>query len=183
MIIMTKRTTEEEDFSEVDIQEGLAQEKNQLVAEYLIKCIDILINQQKSLDMNYESIMEKVTRAKRKEREKFTTYGKDLNPDEMRVQNVMKQHKLERWSKGLEKGTTQYVQKTYDEERQELEKDTLNEMKLGQVDDVTAMNQDIYKFELSEQERAEHEIDMEVNDISHLAEDDDFGDRDGDEGY
>ena len=101
----------------------------------------------------------------------------------MRVQNVMKQHKLERWSKGLEKGTTQYVQKTYDEERQELEKDTLNEMKLGQVDDVTAMNQDIYKFELSEQERAEHEIDMEVNDISHLAEDDDFGDQDGDEGY
>ena len=140
-----------------------------------------LINQQKSLNLNYDSIMEAVNRAKRKEREKFTTYGKDLNPDEMRVQNVMKQHKLERWSKGLEKGTTQYVQKTYDEEK-ELEKDTLSEIKLGEIDDVT-MNQDIYMFELSEQERAEHEINAEVNDLSHLAEDDDYGDRDGDEGY
>ena len=183
MIIMTKKTTEVEDFSEVDIQQGKVQEKKHLVANYLIKCVGVLINQQKSLNLNYDSIMEKVTRAKRKEREKFTTYGKDLNPDEMRVQNVMKQHKLERWSKGLEKGTTQYVQETYDEERKELEKDTLNEIKLGEIDDVTTMNQDIYMFELSEQERTEHEINAEINDLSHLAEDDDYGDRDGDEGY
>ena len=183
MIIMTKKIVDDDELLEMDIQQGEVQQKQKLVANYLIKCVGILITQQKSLDLNYESIMDKVTRAKRKEREKFTTYGKDLNPDEMKVQNVMKQHKLERWSKGLDKGTTQYVQQTYDEERKQLESDTLNEMKLGDMDDVTTMNQDIYSFELSEQERAVQEIDNEVNDLSHLAEDDDFGDNDGDEGY
>jgi len=179
MIIMTKKIVDDDELLEMDIQQGEVQQKQQLVANYLIKCVGILITQQKSLDLNYESIMDKVTRAKRKEREKFTTYGKDLNPDEMKVQNVMKQHKLERWSKGLDKGTTQYVQQTYDEERKQLESDTLNEMKLGEIDDVTTMNQDIYSFEVSEQERAVQEIDNEVNDLSHLAEDDDFGDNDG----
>lgn len=183
MIIMTKKFVDDDELLEMDIQQGEVQQKQQLVANYLIKCVGILITQQKSLDLNYESIMDKVTRAKRKEREKFTTYGKDLNPDEMKVQNVMKQHKLERWSKGLDKGTTQYVQQTYDEERKQLESDTLNEMKLGEIDDVTTMNQDIYSFEVSEQERVVQEIDNEVNDLSHLAEDDDFGDNDGDEGY
>ena len=57
------------------------------------------------------------------------------------------------------------------------------EMKLGKMDDVSEMNQDIYSFDLHEEERTTAEIEREVNDLSHLAEDDDYGDNDGDEGY
>ena len=108
---------------------------------------------------------------------------KRLDEAELRVENTFKNLKLEKWSKGLQKGLTQYVQKTYDEERAELEKQTLNEIKLNKMDVVGEMNQDIYNFELDEQERADAEIDREVNDLSGLADDDDYGDRDGDEDF
>ena len=51
------------------------------------------------------------------------------------------------------------------------------------MDVVSEMNQDIYNFELDEQERADAEIDREVNDLSGLADDDDYGDRDGDQDF
>ena len=123
--------------------------------------------------------MEKINRSKKGERQCYDVY-ENLTKT-LRVEDI-KNLKLEKWSKGLQKGLTQYVKKTYDEERNELEKQTINEMKC-KMDVVSEMNQDIYNFELDEQERADAEIEREVNDLSGLAEDDDFGDKDGDEEY
>ena len=68
-------------------------------------------------------------------------------------------------------------------ELQELEETALIEAKLGSRSEVTDFNREIY--ELAEQSDAliQQRIDAEVYSLAHLADDDDFGDRDGDEGY
>ena len=45
------------------------------------------------------------------------------------------------------------------------------------------MNLNIYSMELQESENAISDIEREVNDMSGLPDDDDYGDRDGDEAY
>ena len=153
------------------------------MASYLYKTLVISEKRKKDIDYNFEQIMEKINRSKEKEKDNVTMYMRNLDEDSLRVEDTFKNLKLEKWSKGLQKGLTQYVQKTYDEERGELEKQTLNEMKMGKMDVVSEMNQDIYNFELDEHDRVDAEIDREVNDLSGLAEDDDFGNKDGDEEY
>ena len=64
------------------------------------------------------------------------------------------------------------------------EKQLLSELALGKMDMVSAMNQDIYQLDLESEQQAVDEIEAEVNDLSNMHNDDDFGDNmDGDEGY
>ena len=85
-------------------------------------------------------------------------------------------HKLGKWSIGEQKGFRIYQKDTYDTERDKLIENSLLEMKLGKNDIVTDMNRDIFIIdELYEQQNIK-EIENEVNDISHLGEDNDnFG--------
>tara|TARA_B100001059_G_scaffold236346_1_gene286326 strand:+ start:1341 stop:7310 length:5970 start_codon:yes stop_codon:yes gene_type:complete len=184
--IVTDKIIENElrgEISEIDVIQGESHQKNQILASYLYKTLVISEKRKKDIDYNFEQIMEKINRSKEKEKDNVTMYMRNLDEDSLRVEDTFKNLKLEKWSKGLQKGLTQYVQKTYDEERGELEKQTLNEMKMGKMDVVSEMNQDIYNFELDEHDRVDAEIDREVNDLSGLAEDDDFGNKDGDEEY
>ena len=174
---------DDELLQEVEVIEGESMEHDQIVASFLFTSLSILEKQKSLVDITYEEVMKKVSRSRDKEKTQVTTDFKELSRDERAVETIFKNLKLEKWSKGLQKGLTQYVQETYDEERKNLEKTTIMEMKLGKMDDVTEMNQDIYSFDLHEEERTTAEIEREVNDLSHLAEDDDYGDNDGDEGY
>ena len=176
-------SVDDELLQEVDVVEGETMEHDQIVASFLFTSLSILEKQKTLININYDDVMKKVSRSRDKEKTKITTDFKELSRDERAVETMFKNLKLEKWSKGLQKGVTQYVQETYDEERKQLEETTLMEIKLGETDDVTDMNRDIYQFELHEEERNAAEIDAEVNDLSHLAEDDDYGDNDGDEGY
>jgi hypothetical protein len=75
-------------------------------------------------------IREKVNRSKDKERHKITSTLRDMSKEDRAIENLFKNHRLERWNKGLQKGLTQYVAKTYDEERAEREKDQILEQQL-----------------------------------------------------
>ena len=70
------------------------------------------------------------------------------------------------------------------EERNEMEKQLLSELALGKMDVVSAMNQDIYQLDLESDQQVVDEIEAEVNDLSNMHNDDDFGEHmDGDEYY
>ena len=45
------------------------------------------------------------------------------------------------------------------------------------------MNRDIYVMDLENQAMLENELDAEAYGLEHLVDDDDYGDRDGDEDY
>jgi hypothetical protein len=95
----------------------------------------------------------------------------------------LKNNKLEKWNKGMQKGLTQYVKENYDEEREALDKQALKERKLQQNNNVTAMNKEIYDLDLEEQMHNDAAIDAEEYSMSNIPDDDDFNYDNGDDDY
>ena len=138
----------------------------------------IICNSKSKLDLNYQSIKDKILRSKEKEKNDITEDLKNLTDEEREIQNLFKNNKLEKWSKGLQKGLTQYVKETYDEERDALEKQTLKEIQLGRRSDVTDMNKDIYALDIDDQAQLVQEIDNEVNNLNEYLGENDEGEFD-----
>ena len=124
------------------------------------------------INNTYKKIKEKISYAKEKEKDLITQYLKDLTDEEREVENIFKNNKLETWSAGLKKGLTQYVASNYDEEREKMEKQALKEHKLGQNNNVTEMNKEIYKLDLEELERVNQDIENEEYNMNNIPDDD-----------
>ena len=75
------------------------------------------------------------------------------------------------------------MQDVYDAEVAALEQRAAIDNRLGEQSEVTAMNRDIYALDLQQQDMVAEGIEEEVTDLSGLPDDDDYGDRDGDEDY
>ena len=142
--------------------------------------IEMYMNTKKSTVFNYPEFMSRVLRSKEKEKDQITSYLKNMTDDERRVEDIFKANQLERWGKGLQKGLTQYVKETYDEEREVLEKNAIMESKLNQKDYVTDMNKDIYMLDYEMENATAQEIETEEYDMSRMHNDDDY-DEMGDE--
>ena len=173
------------EISEVDIISGEQKDVADKIAKLLTAFMAIICNDKKAVNYNYKSMMDKVLRAKEKEKDDMTAYLKNIPKDERDVDNVMKEHKLERWSKGLQKGLVSYQKDTYEEERATLEKQMLMDMRLSKNKDVTDMNRDIYAMELLDAEQEAAEIEEEDMRINYMGEDADFEEMglDGDEEF
>ena len=85
--------------------------------------------------------MERVHRAKEKEKDVITGRLHDMTDEEREVDNLFKNSKLGVWSKGLQKGHRIYQQDTYDQEREAMEKQALVELRMGENNFVTDMNE------------------------------------------
>ena len=158
------------------------------LCELLFTFMEIISGNEKDSDKNiinynYKTIMEKILRSKEKEKDLITEHLKDLTDEERKVENIMKNQKLDKWGKGLTKGVHQYVQDNYDDERNELEEQAIKEKKLGINSAVTDMNKDIYAFDLDIDDAIGEEIESEEYNMSGIPDDDDYGENDGDEYY
>ena len=171
------------DIEEMDIISGDHIQLNQYVSSILADYTTIFTSSKKTLNYSKQELNKRINITREKEKDNVTTRLKDLSKDERSVDTMLKKYKLGDWSKGLQKGTTQYVQDTYDEERETMEKQIELEQKLGQNDKVSAMNRDIYMDDLETEQHVADAIEREEMSMAHLGNDDDFGELDGDEFY
>lgn len=170
--------------TELEIVQGEKLLVKQEISGLLFDITQIFISTKKTLNFSFDSVMKRVNRAKEKEKDDVTTRLKELTDEEREIDTLFKNHKLGTWSKGLQKGLTQYVKETYDEERLTIENRTINEAKVGELSFVTEMNNDIYLMDMEQEQHSDQAIAREVNDISmFVGEEDDHEDRDGDEYY
>ena len=174
----------EEELSEtLDIISGEQKLLATKIADIISEFIDIICSNKEIIDISYDNVMEKVLRSKEKEKTQITDYLKHLTDEEREIENIFKNSKLERWNVGLQKGLTQYVKETYDDEREKLEQQAILEEKLGINDLVTNMNKDIYMLDLIAEKSIEDQENLEQYNIAHIPDDDDYGERDGDEDF
>ena len=146
---------------------------NRDVLNFLNESLNIMNNHYKLLNSNYKKVKEKVSFSKEKEKDLITDYLKNLTDEERELENLFKNNKLEKWSKGLQKGITQYVKQNYDEERDAIEKQALKEKLLNKKNVVTDMNKEIYMMELEEEMANEKEMDDEAYNMENIPDDDD----------
>ena len=154
--------TLEESFIETATIAGEKKEVANKLSNYLVVIVEILCADKAVIDFNKEIITSKILSAKEKEKTGITDYLKNLEDDERAVENIFKQHKLEKWSKGLQKGLTQYVQENYDEERELLEQQQIKDKQLSNNPDVTESNKDIYASDLDAHTALSDEIERDV---------------------
>ena len=166
------------------IMEGKKEKLKKTVADILGTFINIMHNQKKKLDMNNEDIIKHVLKAKEKEKNKVTKRLGDLTVEEREVENIKKNQKLGAWSLGQTKALYEYDAMQYDKERQEIENDMLMELRLNRMDEVTERNREIYMFdEIQEQVQRERVNAEMMASFAAMGDDDDYGERDGDEGF
>ena len=128
-------------------------------------------------------VKEKTLKAREKEKDEITSYLRDLSDEEREAQDVLKNNRLGAWGKGHTRGLVHYVQDVYDDEVAALEQRAAIENRLGEQSEVTDMNRDIYALVAQDDALTAQGIQDEVDNISELPNDDDYGDQDGDEGF
>jgi hypothetical protein len=169
--------------SNLEVASGEKKLLSEKIANVLSIFVNIICNDKKTIDYNYSTLMERIHRAKEKEKDVITTYLKDLTDEEREVESLFKNSRLGKWSKGLQKGLRVYQKDTYDEERDTLESQTLIDMKLGKSDLVTNMNRNIYAMDAIAEQSEQALIEMEELNMQLQPDDDDYGDNDGDEQF
>ena len=173
----------------IDEGEEIDKDQESLISiklcELLHTFIEIVNNNYKLLNYNNKTIVDKIIKGKEVEKSQITEYLKDLTDEEREIENIFKNNKLEQWGVGLQKGMTQYVKGTYDLEREKLEKQAVTDRKMGNKKGATDTDQDIYKFDMEQQERVDAEIEAEENDMANIPDDDDYNSDEvgGDDDY
>jgi len=152
--------------TQIDIVQGEDAMIKRKVATLVNSMIGIFANTKRQINLNYDSIMERVLRAKEKEKESVTQRLKDMTDEAREIDTEFKRHKLGDWGKGLEKGLTQYVQDTYDQEREALDKRLLLEKQLNTGNIVSDMNMDIFVMDMENQMVRDAEMDNEAYGMS-----------------
>lgn len=148
---------------------------------YILEYSSTMNNHYNLINNGYKKVKDKINMAKEKEKDLITDFLKNLSDEEREIENILKNNKLEKWNKGMQKGITQYVKENYDEEREALEKQAIKEKKLQQNNNVTAMNKELYDLALDEQTLNDEAIDAEEYNMDNIPDDDDFNyDNDGD---
>jgi len=158
----------EQDIAQVDIVQGEDALIKGKVATLINSMLNIFANTKRQTDFNYESIMERILRAKEKEKEGVTQRLKDMTDEAREIDTEFKRHKLGDWGKGLEKGLTQYVRDTYDQEREALDKRLILEKQLNTGNIVSDMNMDIFVMDKELQMLKDAEMDQDAYNMSDV---------------
>ena len=153
---------------------------------YILEYSNTMNNHYNLINNGYKKVKDKINMAKEKEKDLITDFLKNLSDEEREIENILKNNKLEKWNKGMQKGITQYVKENYDEEREALEKQAIKEKKLQQNNNVTAMNKELYDLAMDEQTLNDESIDAEEYSMNNIPDDDDYDydyDNEGDGDY
>ena len=147
--------------------------------------IEIIADNKKTIDYNYDSIMYKVLRSKEKEKDNMTSDLGKLSIEERQVETLLKAHKLGNWGIGLQKGLTRYVKDTYDKERNDMEKRQIADIKQQNNKDINEMKSEIYgkEGESNNTEENIEEFDVVDQEVDEDGEEYNDGENDNKGGY
>jgi hypothetical protein len=167
---------------ETQLLSGNKKSLRQQVAHLLSIFIELMDSQKDIIDVSYSDIMDKVLKLREREKDIITDRLQLLSDEERDADTILKINKLGVWSKGLQKGLTQYVKETYDEERELRDDMDKLERKLRATNkNVTDDNIDEYVTDYMEQQQVDNEIEREENNMNNFTDDYNDGNFDGDE--
>ena len=157
---------------------GAAESLAVMAADLLVAMLGIVDNQRRLTEMPYDELMRIAHRTGEHEKDLHVAALGALTDEERDV--VMQLRRADVRPAGTGGG---YTAANYDQEIAQMETQALAEMRVGEQHMVTAMNRDIYAMDAIAEQAEADRIEAEAASLAHLGDDDDFGDRDGDEGF
>ena len=168
------------------IKGSLNQQKEQ-TAKLLYGFISILEDTKYTIDVSYDTVMEKVFKLKEREKDAFTDRLKKLTDEERNADTILKMNKLGEYNKGLLKSLKEYDPDNYDGERELMNKIATIEKRVRTNNaDVDDDNVDLYMYDALEEMDVAEGIDEENNDLGYMNDDyenGDVGDEQEDQEY
>jgi hypothetical protein len=159
------------DLYEIEIRAGDKEVLQKRVCELMITFLHIDERNKRTIDKPYAEIAKRVRRSKDEEKKIITNYLKNMQKDERKVEDLLKQLHQGRWNIGIQKGIFAYDKSVYDHDRIDailrLEEDLV-------INDVAEPDQIEFGVDDLEQEQnAENDAfyDREAGDISHFGDD------------
>jgi hypothetical protein len=164
---------------QMEIRRADTRELKDRVCNLLYTFLNIEMKNKKVLDRSYNEISRRVRRSKEEEKKTITDYLENMEKDERKVEDMIKNFKLGRWNVGTQKGVFMYDKGTYDQEReanllrfaQDLEGNVHGE---GDFNEETYDVEDLERYD---NQQVDEFYDYEENAIAH------FGVDYMDEGY
>lgn len=172
-------------FSETEQQymEGDVVKLQENVASLLVSYITMMMDSKDTINLSYDTIMDKVFKSKETEKYTFTDRLKNLSEEEREVDTILKINKLGVWSKGLSKGIKEYDPENYDQEKEMAEKVAQVERNVRKNVNVTDQNVDIFLQDAMDDMETDAFADADEFRMGGMDDDDDInGDRDNDDG-
>jgi len=158
--------------------------KSKHISELLFMYMEYISEQKQLISINNEEITEKTLKAKEKEKNIITRDLKTMSIEERKVENIMKNHRLGKWSVGQTSAIHKYSQEQYEREIRHMEKQALMEHQLNKTDDVTSMNREIYRDMLHYETDVAQQVERELlTTMGSIAGDDDLGDTEEEKIY
>jgi len=170
------------DLYQVEIRAGEKEDLQKRVCEMMIAFLRIDEHNKKTLDKPYSEIAKRVRRSKEEEKKTITDYLRNMQKDERKVEDLLKQLHQGRWNVGIQKGVFIYDKTTYDNEHtaailrfeQDLVLDDIGEPLPGDID--------VDELERAQQAEDDEFYNNEANDIAQFGDDYMDGNYYGDEG-
>ena len=98
---------------ESDIVEGNVKSLDKFKTTIIQKFLVMICSNKKTINYNYESLMEKIIKSKNAEKNKMTKKLDEMSVDKRKISNIQRMHGLEEWGKGSGR---EYTKERYDEE-------------------------------------------------------------------
>ena len=151
------------------------------VSKLLVSYITMMMKSKDTIDMSYDTIMDRVFKLKETEKYTFTDRLQNLSEEERAVDTILKMNKLGAWSKGLMKGIKEYDPENYDQEKVMTEKIAEIERNIRQNANVTDRNADMFFEDALEEMDTDEQVNADELMMGDINEDNDDGDPYGDE--
>jgi predicted acetyltransferase len=170
------------DLYEIEIRAGEKETLQKRVCELVITFLHIEERNKNTLDKPYFEIAKRVRRSKDEEKKAITDYLKNMQNDERKVEDLLKQLHQGRWNIGIQKGIFVYDKNVYDNDRNAAILRFEQDLVIN--DDVDREQMDMEVTDLENEQNVENDAfyDREAGDISHFGDDYMDGNYYGDEG-
>jgi len=106
----------ENDLNEIDIIAGDNEELKKNVCSLLLAFINYEKHNKSIINQSYSKIAKRVSKSKKDEKDSITSYLENMEVDERKIEDSLKQYKLERWNAGQQKGLIKYDRELYDQQ-------------------------------------------------------------------
>ena len=160
--------------------DAYAQNSNlNIVADYMFLCLSTFKREFSFIQMTETTIHDTMIRHRDDEKNRIVRRLDNMTKDERKVDTLMKKAKLgEQWGIGMQSGLTKYDPDFYDRERNYM--DEQSRLDVGNRSELTDASRELFEYDYMEEHMRSREIEEEEYDMGNQADDDDYGDEDGD---
>jgi hypothetical protein len=152
----------------VNILSDYKNSKSSVIQQYLTLILELFAYEDRSLNFDNKGIEDFTKFSKKSETQIKTDYFKNLSLEDRKSENVLKEHKLEKWGVGLQKSMFTYVKGNYLKDKSNAQA-VMDNMKIDDpdqvdIDDYVDIEEEVEGYDINERPEDDDDIEYEEDD-------------------